>query len=179
MDIKPYIKKIEPIIAPYKQQLMQRWKAFSNREQYIVVLLAIFVVATLLYKIIFSPLLAGVKSSRAEVIRQQELLVYMESAAPRIEQARAEVKPVENISSDLFLPTVEATLSQASLMQNVVEISLSETQNVNIQFKDVDFDSLLLWLVNLRQKYGIHVSQLTAVPAELPGVSNVTLQLEL
>jgi len=180
MDLKPYLAALKQQAEPYKQQLLQRWKGLARRERYLVAGLGGFIILLMFYQIIYSPLANGVNNYRQELIKDQELLVFMQTAAPRIQMAKGQFKPEEVLTEDLLLPTVENTLNNDdNLMTFVSELSLNETNEVNVQFKDVDFDELVLWLVDLRQKYGIVVQQLTAIPGPMPGIGNVTMQLAL
>ena len=92
--------------------------------------------------------------------------------------AKGEVHPIKTISPGEFLPTVESTLKEEGLLdKNVSELNLVGADSVQVQFTEVDFNLVLLWLIKLRQQYGISVQQLNATPAELPGIVNVGLRV--
>jgi type II secretory pathway component PulM len=175
--IAPWHKQL--IESSYWQQTLQRWKQLSKRERILVVCTGALFIFVVLYQFIWLPLTDAIARYNQNAILDQETLVYMQTAAPRILASKGQVKPNETLSADMFLPTVENSLTESGLMPVVSELSLTNDNLVNLQFNEVEFDGLMQWLVTLREKYGIQVQELNAVPAELPGFAQVSMQLKL
>ena len=162
------------------QSSIQRWQHLSKREQYLLAGATAIIGLTFIYRAIVLPLNTAIDNYRLGVIKEQELLVFMQAAAPRILSARGEVQPTKTISTSELLPTIENSLKENGLLdKNLSELSLIDGNGVHLQFAQVDFNLLLLWLVNLREKYGISVESFTATPSDLPGIVNVDLQIIL
>lgn len=179
MDLKPQLLKLQQVLMPYKQRLLKQWEALSQREQYLLVGLSIFLSVLVFYQLFYVPLDNNINRYKEELISDQELLIFMQTAEPRIHVAKGDFKPLEILTEGMLLPTVENSLAKDGLSKFVGELSLNEDDRVAVQFKEVNFDQLIAWLVEIRVQYGIQVEELTGQPAELPGISNVTLQLTL
>ena len=179
MDLQPYLVKLKEQLAPYNQRLMLRWKALTQREQYLLTGMSVTLILLIFYQFFYTPLADGIERDKQELITDQELLIFMQSAEPRIHMAKGEFKPSEVLTEDMLLPTVESSLAKDNLTKFVSELGVTSNDIVNVQFKEVSFDELLAWLVEIRVQYGIQVEQLTAIPGETPGIGNVTMQLVL
>jgi general secretion pathway protein M len=179
MNLQAYLTKLKLQLAPYTQRLAQRFQALTQREQYLLGGLSAFFVILIFYQFFYSPLANGIERDKQELITDKELLIFMQTAEPRIDMAKGDFKAAEILTEDMLLPTVENSLAKDELTQFVSELGLTSNDIVNVQFKDVGFDALLAWLVEIRVQYGIQVEQLTAIPGETPGIGNVTMQLVL
>jgi type II secretory pathway component PulM len=182
---QPLQEKLKAYQTQFKQSALwqssiQRWQHLSKREQYLLAGATTVIGLTFIYKIIISPLNTAIADYRQGVIKDQELLVFMQAAAPRIMAERGEVKPTQTITTNELLPTIENSLKEEGLLdKNLSELNLVDGNGVHMQFAQVDFNLLLLWLVGLREKYGISVDTFNATPTDQPGIVNVDLQIIL
>lgn len=174
--------------AHYRQQLLQhpiwkmlqqRWQLLSKRERYLLMGMSGFLVFLIFYFFVWSPLVTSTDNYQQKIIKDQELLVFMQAAAPRISAAKGQFQPTQTITQDMLLTTIESSLTAANLKDKVTELGLGNDNSIHLQFTAVDFDKLMLWLIELRQQYGIIVDKFNAVPAELPGVADADLHLIL
>lgn len=165
--------------SPHWQQTVQRWQHLSKRERYLIIATGWLFLIVALYQFIWLPLTEAITRYKQDIMTDQEVLSYMQVAAPRILAAKGQTKPSATLNAEMFLPTVENTLKENGMSSVVSELSLTNDNQVSVVFKEVEFDSLMQWLVDLRKQYGIKVQTFTATPAELPGFVQASLQLSL
>ncbi len=165
--------------SEYWKQAEQRWKQLTKREQLLLMGTGALTAVLIFYQLIYSPISTAITRYQQDVINDQELLVFMKASVPRLLAATGQSKPEEPIRADMFLPTVESSLTADGMMEVVTSMSLSNDNTISIQFDAVELDGLLGWLIQIRKKYGIQVDMFSARPVELPGFASATVQLKL
>lgn len=165
--------------SEYWKQAEQRWKQLTKREQLLLIGTGALTAVLIFYQLIYSPISTAITRYQQDVVNDQELLVFMRASVPRLLAATGQSKPEESIQVDMFLPTVESSLTADGMMEVVTSMSLSNDNTISIQFDAVDLDGLLGWLIQIRKRYGIQVETFSARPVELPGFASATVQLKL
>jgi general secretion pathway protein M len=152
------------------------WQSRSPREQ-MLVLAAVGVLVLLgFYLAVWEPLQQARKSTQAQVEQLQADLRWMQAARSRLQ---ATPQSATTASASTALPRViEQSLSQAGLSKAVQRIDARERENIRVIFDAVAFDDLMLWLSDLRQRYGVSVAQLSVDAARLPGQVNARIVLQ-
>lgn len=154
------------------------WQQRSQQEQRLLAIGAIFVVGAILYYTVITPLQDGVESLRAQTQSNRELVSWME---PRVAALKGQAAPaaVKRIAADELLATLDLAVKQSELSSAVTETSQSSNNGVQIRFKAVAYDRLLVWLVKQREQYGIEVTQLSAQKTATVGLVDVVLVLRV
>tara|TARA_R110002096_G_scaffold124002_1_gene268072 strand:+ start:4070 stop:4561 length:492 start_codon:yes stop_codon:yes gene_type:complete len=160
---------------------MREWfESLETREQYFVAVGALVVAIALLYVLIWKPLHTRHEMLRADVALWQESL--------------AELRPLRLVagSSPAGQPTqiagtsqspiiiVDQTLQSRGLAQYRQRSQPTTSNGVRVEFENVAFDELVLWLGDLSQQYAMDVQAGSfSVGAQAnPGRINATLTLE-
>lgn len=158
--------------------LMQWWQERTEREQYILGAGGIVVVILLVYVLIWKPLTSHVSNMRQEIIQDSSLLSWMDAAADRIEQFRAQGYVKRQPSQQALLVTVEQSLMQNRLSQYVSNTQQQNDQQINLTLKNVPFDKMMDWLEGLWKADNILVDTIAITNTTTSGVVNTTVSLK-
>lgn len=141
------------------------WLTLSSSERSMLLVSAILMMAFLFYMFIWSPFSEKVFQLQTDVHNNQLLLRWMEQRVPELEKLKHaqvksnEIKTVkkENIS---LLTLLEQTLKNGSLAYLTPTLKQTIKKQVKVDFKEVPFNNLILWLYKLKDKYAVDVLQI-------------------
>jgi general secretion pathway protein M len=155
------------------------WINLALREKQTVTLGALIVAVASLYGLIWSPLQSGVASLREQVQKDQQLLVWMQSADQQLQAAaKSPIKPVTTDTAASSLGTVQNALKHSSFAESVTQLVQADNDSVKLTLQQVDFDALITWLTQLWQQHGFVVSQTTIASSNSPGIVTAELTLK-
>lgn len=160
---------------------MKDWfEALESREKLFVGAGAVIVVISLLYGFVWVPLDKNHTQLRTSVNNWQRSL--------------ADLKPLQGIPQSDGSPTaapgggsqqapiiiVDQTLRSRGLVPYRKRSQPTTSNGIRVEFEDVAFDELVLWLGDLSEQYGMHVQagSLSAGNRSGPGRINATLTME-
>lgn len=160
---------------------MKDWfEALQARERLFVGVGAVIVVISLLYGFVWAPLVKNHAQVTTSVSNWQRSL--------------AELKPLKGIpqSDGSSTPApggggqqapiiiVDQTLRSRGLERYRKRSQPTTSNGIRVEFEDVAFDELVLWLGDLSEQYGMHVQagSLSAGNRSGPGRINATLTME-
>ena len=160
---------------------MKDWFAsLEQREQIFVGTGAVLVLLAVLYAFIWVPLDTGQKSMSASVSNW--------------EQSLAELKPLKGIQATATVSgqagnggaqqtpvvIVDQTLRARGLDRSLKRSQPTTSNGIRVEFENVAFDELVLWLGDLSGQYGMHVTSgsMSANSQAAPGRINATFTLE-
>ncbi|WP_100642464.1 type II secretion system protein GspM [Alteromonas facilis] len=146
------------------QSLIQRYKALTEREQWVLLLAAIVSVVGLFYLLVWSPLQTSIAQTKAQVENQQELLTWVKASSQRAIQLRRSSGGAQG-----FTGSLPQAVNQTTSRFNIV-ISRMQPQGDELQVwvDEAAFDSLVDWL-NALENMGITILQVDLTEADSPG----------
>jgi general secretion pathway protein M len=159
---------------------MKNWfYGLEDRERLVVAVGACIVALALIYGFVWTPLDKKHRETQASVVNWQRSL--------------AELQPLKGVVSDTRSASTSATRSQQSpiiivdqtlrgrgLEQFRKRSQPTSSNGIRVEFEDVAFDELVLWLGDLAEQYGMIVQSgsLAAGNRSGPGRVNAALTLE-
>jgi len=159
---------------------MKDW--FDNlegREKLFVSAGAVIVVLSLLYGLVWAPLDKNHSQVEASVNNWQRSLAELRPLRGAVQSAPS-TTPTVVPSQQSPIIIVDQTLRSRGLVQSRRSSQPTTSNGIRIEFENVAFDELVLWLGDLSDQYGMHVQagSLSAGGRSGPGRINATLTLE-
>lgn len=154
------------------------WLNLSLREKQTVSIGAIALLILLIYAFIWSPLDGNVSAMRKQIQRNEELLAWMQATDKQIQALENHTQKSTSHSSGSLLSMVQNQINESPLATQLSQLRQSESDSVQLSFKQVDFDKLITWLTESLHSGGIVVSQITVTPSESPGIVSAELILK-
>lgn len=131
----------------------------SKREKYYLLSGAIILVTFIIYYFLWSPLSETNQHLFIQIRQQQELLQWMHSQ--QIEIKRYDTKKPRNQNQQPLFTTVENALEESRLNQLKIQLTSKNSDRLQVQIDQIEFDKLIGWLTKLQMKYDITTSQAT------------------
>ena len=160
---------------------MRDWfESLDLREQYFVGIGAVVVVIALLYLIIWAPLDRKHAELRADVATWQSALIELRplrlSAGGNGNSGSSPI--VNTVQTPIII--VDQTLRSRGLDRYRRRSQPTTSNGIRVEFEDVAFDELVLWLGDLSQQYAMDVQagSFSIGGQANPGRINATLTLE-
>ena len=142
-------------MKPYLLQLQNRFDALAPRERLLVAVAAVVVLITLLYLLIWEPLVKA-HTGRAESLDAARALAARIETAAVLSQRGATGGGVDRVTS--LLAAVDQTSRSPVLGKAPSRLQPEGDREVKVWIEDVAFDNLLRWLAELETRYGIGAS---------------------
>ena len=159
---------------------MRDW--FDNldaREQLFVGMGGLIVIVVLLWGVVWLPLDKGHRAVRASVNDWQQSLAELRAlgASQPVSRTNGSNRPAASNESPVVI--VDRTLGEHSL-NNTVKRQQPTPNGVRVEFENVAFDQLVVWLGDLNGRYGLEVQagNLSLASRAGPGRINASLTLE-
>ncbi len=159
---------------------MKDWlDGLAARERIMVLVCAVVVVLTVLWFGIWTPLDKKHENLRASVDAWQDGLVKLQRVA-QVQGASAGAGQARRISNQTPVVIVDTTLRERGLSTALRRSQPTTSTGIRVEFENVAFDALVLWLGDLSARYGMDVQagSLTVAQRAEPGRINATLTLE-
>lgn len=130
---------------------------------------------TLVFLVVVEPMLLYQQRLHDSVDRQRELVSWMRGAAEVL--GTQEGRSRESIPSGGLLAVVDSAAKRSQLGGSLQRLSQDGDNTVRILLENAPYDSLLLWLDGLQQRFGISLDSADIERAEGNGLVNATLTL--
>jgi type II secretory pathway component PulM len=153
-------------------------QALEPRERLFVIAGAIAVVAALLYVLVWQPIDSRYRTMQASVENWQRALVEIRPMQGM--PAPATSGPTPQASGQTPVVIVDQTLRARGLDRALRRSQPTTSDGIRVEFENVAFDDLVLWLDDLGNQYGMQVASGSFSPGseEVRGRINATLTLE-
>lgn len=156
------------------EQLQQYLQRLSARERWMVLGGAIAVVLLIVIAAVL-PLQRSVQAAQHRVEKKRDDLVWLRSMAPQLSSLQTRPAPTLNES---LIALVDRTARESGIGKNLAGPSQpSGDGGLSVRFEKMPFDSLVAWLSQLREHYGVRVESAAVEAAPEPGTVTATLVL--
>ena len=149
------------------------WLNLSLREKETISLGAFALVILGIYIFIWSPLTNKVTSLREQIERDSQLLKWMQSADQQIESAEKTAKTTKNSGS--LLSIAQTLIQESALSSQLTQLRQTDADSVQLSFKEVSFDTLIVWLAESSKKEHLLISEFRVTPLSTPGMVSAEL----
>lgn len=155
------------------------WAQLQDRERRFIRYGGITAIVLLFYVLLWSPFLDNVSAAQQDLEDKRQLLQWMQTASVQFQQLKKQGHGPANLSTDNMLSTVSQSLKDSALASLVSEIKQTNDLKVTVNFKQVNFDDLIQWLLNIRKQYGLQVDQIQIEQVSTaPGLVQAALVLK-
>jgi general secretion pathway protein M len=155
------------------ERVTQYLQRLEPRERRMVVFGAVAAVLLLIIAVVL-PLQRSVSAVQQRVERKRDDLQWLRSMAPQLAGLQGSAPPALRES---LVVVVDRTAREAGLAKSLVGSQPSGDGGLNVRLDQTPFDTLIGWLAQLREHYGVRVDSATIDAAKGPG--NVTATLVL
>ena len=159
---------------------MLAWfEGLSPRERGLVMAAAVALVITLLFTQVWLPLNRGIQSERATQQEQRELLAWIESKQPALQQLRAAGNPAAagERAEGTLLVLADRSAKQAGLSRAIKRTNPESNGGVRVVMEDASFNDVIAWLATLRRQHAVDVANLSTTAKDQPGIVDVMVSL--
>ena len=160
---------------------MKDWfDSLEARERIFVVVGAVVVIVSLIYATAWVPLDKKHVTLRSDVSAWQKSLADLRPLKARASMpGQSRPTPVAGIQQSPII-IVDQTLSSRGLDRYRRRSQPTSSNGVRVEFEDVAFDELVLWLGELNDRYAMHVQagSFSAGPQIAAGRINASITLE-
>jgi general secretion pathway protein M len=158
---------------------VKEWfETLEPRERVFVGAAAVFIVFAIYWFAIWQPLARGEEDLEARIANWQSSLVELRSLRGRLQAGAA---PARNAGqNDSLVVVVDNTLRARSLYSALQRSQPTNTNGIRVEFEDIAFDDLMIWLGDLGSAHGLHVqtASFSQSSSNNPGRVNASLTLE-
>ena len=161
---------------------MRDWyDSLEAREQILVLVGAIVVIVALLFSLVWVPIDKGHARVASSVNTWERSLAELRPLVPLAASGEINANSVA-VSSSQQAPIiiVDQTLRSRGLEQYRRRSQPTTANGIRVEFENVAFDELILWLGDLSDQHAMHVQagSLSAISQAGPGRINASLTLE-
>ena len=159
---------------------MKAWfESLEERERLFVVAAAIVLAIALFYLAIWMPLDRGQRNLATSIETWRDSLAELRVLKPVI----GKTGPKRNAPADVgesLVVIVDNTLRERGLYNSLQRSQPTTTNGIRVEFENVAFDDLVLWLGDLSSSYGLQVqsASFSAASEQNDGRVNSSLTLE-
>lgn len=157
---------------------MKNWfESLDDREQKFILAAAVALILAIFYLAVWAPLSNGQKRMTAAVELWQSSLEMMQPLKGRTNSNSATQISPQNLNQPLVV-VVDSTLRNRQL-NSALKRSQPTGANIRVEFENVAFDDLMVWLGDLSSQYALQVQSgsFSVTGAENQGRVNAQLTL--
>lgn len=133
----------------------------------------------LIYGLIWLPLQRSVIAMQAQVVKNQELVTWMQNASADVRSILGNAPAVRTERGDSsLLALVDNTAKQTNLGQAVRRVEPKGKDEVRVRLEDAPFDDMIRWLTDLQLRYGVQAESVSVDKQPSPGRVNANLTLK-
>jgi general secretion pathway protein M len=159
---------------------MRTWlDALPPREKMMILAAAAFAVIALLYFALWLPLDRGHRNATARVDDLRLAIVDLRPLRGQL-QASGSATPGAGGQNQSLVVIIDTTLRQRSLYNALQRSQPTAANGIRVEFENVAFDGLMLWLGDLSNNYGMQLQSgsFSSSSEENVGRVNSSLTLE-
>ena len=160
---------------------MRDWfESLQQREQLFVAGGALAVFVAMVYAFVWAPLDRGQQTLSASVASWERSLADLKPLAGLQSGSRDSNPDRPRTSRQTPVVIVDETLRARGLDRSLKRSQPTTNNGIRVEFENVAFDDLVLWLGDLSTQFGMHVTSgsMSATSQAGPGRINATFTLE-
>ncbi len=159
-----------------KDQLIARWLAYSQKEQYFLKVFAFLLLCTVFYALLWLPVQQGRTRLEQVIPEKKAKLIQMRLQAQDIERLRGQFKSVRSTSASVKA-IIDFSANLNAMTPVYTNTSPNDGKQIEITLTQVNFDNWLKWLESLQSQYHIRVQFCQIMPSASRGLVNINAVL--
>lgn len=153
------------------------WQGLEERERRIVAIGGLLLSLVLLFLGVLDPLQRSLASASAEQSGKSKVFRELEAIAAQAGTLRAQQIASGTLPPELTLQRAVDETAQASSLRESISSLTPEKANLKVLMNDAPLTPTLMWLMTLRQEYGIRVVELDSTRGSSQGTANLSITL--
>ncbi len=153
------------------------WLNLPLREKQMLSVGSIAVVFFILYQFIWSPLVTLNNDMRDRIQHNRDTLNIMQNIDTSIQQL-SKSQENNNHPTGSILGIMQTEMNNSAFASHVTQLRQADNDSVQVNFRKIDFDQMLVFLNTLWKKYHFIVSQITVTPTGAPGEVTVDATIQ-
>lgn len=154
-----------------------RYHSLETREQYIVSAGAIVLTICLFYLLAWEPVISSLDDERQKYESDRQLYFWMQDAANEYRSLQASGTAGINRFKNQSISSLADRSAQSAGIKQYIKKLESDNKGVKAELDQVSFDSLIIWLTDMAQKYNIQASGLHIEKLKEPGTVKARVSL--
>jgi general secretion pathway protein M len=155
------------------ERLQQYLQQLSARERWMVIGGAALALILLVLAIVL-PLQTRVSATQARIEKKRDDLIWLRSMTPQLATLQTARPPT---LTESLVVLIDRTAREAGIGKSLVNSQPSGDGGLNVRLEKMPFDSLIAWLAQLNERYGVRVDSATVDAASENGTVTATLIL--
>jgi type II secretory pathway component PulM len=161
----------DPAVSPIAQALGR----MNERERRLVIFGAVAAVLLLIIGVVM-PLQRSVNVAADRIEHKRDDLSWLRSVAPQLGSLRMTTpQPLH----ESLVVLIDRTARESGIGKSLVGSQPSGNGGLNVHLEQVSFDSLVAWLSQIGEHYGVQAESATIYGTTTPGTVNATLVLRV
>jgi type II secretory pathway component PulM len=159
---------------------MRSWfESLEERERLFVMAAALLLAVAVFYLAVWMPLDRGQKSLASSVANWRDSLAELRVLKGSVPIAGSTANRPTDANQSLVV-IIDNTLRERALYNSLKRSQPTTTNGIRVEFENVAFDDLVLWLGDVSSRYGLQVesASFSAASRENDGRVNSTLTLD-
>jgi general secretion pathway protein M len=158
--------------------MKQWWESLAERERRLLSVGVLVLALLLAYLFVVEPLQNELKTATAEREAKTALFHKLQGAAAEADALRARQVVAGSLPDGADARSlVQQSAEAAGLKEQMRNVGSGDAGTVKLGLEQARFDTALLWLVTLRQQYGLRVEAFSATRGSAPGDADVDVTL--
>lgn len=159
------------------------WDGLSTSERRTLSIGGIALVVIFGYFLVWQPIQQETARLQQDLRNQRALLAWMRPVVAEIEDQGGAIQASTTATDDnggqALFALADQQARQAGLARVLRRVEPSGENGARVVFEQIGFDELMRWLAMLRDRHGIHATQVTLRRAELEGRVDAQILLEV
>ena len=158
---------------------LNQWlDSLEEREKYFVIGGTIALVITLLYLIIWEPIISNFEQQQQKYEDQRQLYSWMKVSSSEIQKIKASGGNLAARSRSQSISSLADRSAITTGIKPFIETIDQNKKGVKVSLVSADFDKIILWLADLENKYGIITTKLKIDKSKIAGAVDAKITLE-
>lgn len=160
---------------------MKDWLSrLTSQERRILGFGSAIVSVLLVYALIWSPFISHLNTMRKRIKTGEQTLAWMQAADIKIQKLAGQDKAAsKDISPVALMSVLQKEINQNTLGQSLKQLKQASNDTIEIDFKQVEFDKVISFLIQTLKQYHVTVDQFSATAGAKPGIVDTQLILKL
>ena len=133
------------------EQFRQWWESITTREQQLSMISLVLVVIAILYWAVWAPLASQLSDNKQQLVNVKSSLSWTQENADFLLQSGGATKQKRSIN---LAQVLNSTASKKGITFSRI---VNKQNQVEVWIANVEFDVFLVWLTDLKNRYGISV----------------------
>ncbi len=151
------------------------WRNISEREQRLLVVGALFIVAALIYALVAHPLLVNYARYGRDIKKKELLLSWMRSSALEAKKLMATGNGEVVVTTGSPLGLIDRTSRRFALATALKRVEPVDNDGVKVWLEGASFTEIISWARVLDRKYAVRIDAAYFDTPQEPGHMNARL----